>query len=119
MNCGAPGLVRTDFAKAFSSAGNRCGCPTSLPQGIQALFLRGDAQQNRLLKVDDAAFNNIGDFRSSVGLELRVQVPVVNVPFRLIYYINPNAKVGFTQELPGLFLPGKKNGFRFTVGRTF
>jgi hypothetical protein len=46
-------------------------------------------------------------------------VPIVNVPFRLIYYYNPNAKIGFTQELPGIYLPGKRNGFRFTVGRTF
>jgi hypothetical protein len=43
----------------------------------------------------------------------------VNVPFRLIYFYNPNAKFGFTEELPGIFLPGKRNGFRFTVGRTF
>jgi hypothetical protein len=50
---------------------------------------------------------------------LRVQVPVVNVPFRLIWYYNPNAKLGFTEELPGVPLPGKRNGFRFTVGRTF
>ncbi len=46
-----------------------------------------------------------------VGLELRVQVPVVNVPFRLIYYYNPNGKFGFTEDLPGIFLPGKRNGF--------
>ncbi|MDQ6787360.1 MAG: hypothetical protein M3033_11195, partial [Acidobacteriota bacterium] len=64
-------------------------------------------------------FDKFSDIRSSVGLELRVQVPIVNVPFRLIYYFNPNAKIGFTQEAPGLFLPGKRNGFRFTVGRTF
>jgi outer membrane protein insertion porin family len=59
------------------------------------------------------------DFKASVGVEFRVQVPIVNVPFRLIYYYNPNAKIGFTEELPGIFLPGKRNGFRFTVGRTF
>jgi hypothetical protein len=52
-------------------------------------------------------------------VELRVQVPIVNVPFRLIYYYNPNARIGITEELPGIFLPGKKSGFRFTVGRTF
>ncbi|MGI8883349.1 MAG: hypothetical protein ACR2IA_03790, partial [Pyrinomonadaceae bacterium] len=67
----------------------------------------------------ESAFNKFSDFRSSVGLELRVQVPIVNVPFRLIYYYNPNAKLGVTQEAPGIFLPGKRNGFRFTVGRTF
>ncbi len=93
-------------------------CPT-LPPGVTPLYIRGEAQTNSLLRVDDAAFNSLGDFRSSVGMELRVQVPVVNVPFRLIYYFNPNAKLGNTAELPGLFLPGKRNGIRFTVGRTF
>jgi outer membrane protein insertion porin family len=111
-------LTRTDFLTEFCR-GNRFGCPTSLSPEIQAFYLRGEAQQNSLLRVDDSAFNKIGDFRSSVGIELRVQVPVVNVPFRLIYYYNPNAKIGLTEELPGIFLPGKRNGFRFTVGRTF
>ncbi len=111
-------LTRSDFVREFCS-GNRFGCPTSLSPDIQSLFLRGEAQQNSLLRVDDSAFNGLGDFRSSVGLELRVQVPVVNVPFRLIYYYNPNGKFGFTEEVPGLPLTGKRNGFRFTVGRTF
>ena len=111
-------MTKTDFINEFCR-GNRFGCPTSLSPQVQQLYVRGEAQQNSLLRIDDAAFSKIGDFKSSVGLELRVQVPVVNVPFRLIYYYNPGAKVGFTQELPGIFLPGKKNGFRFTVGRTF
>lgn len=111
-------LTKADFIREFCS-GNRFGCPTSLSPSIQPLFVRGEVQQNSLLRVDDAAFGKLGDFKSSVGLEFRVQVPVVNVPFRLIYYYNPNAKLGFTEELPGIFLPGKRNGFRFTVGRTF
>jgi len=111
-------LTQTDFIRQFCR-GNRFGCPTSLPPGLQTFFLRGEAQQNSLLRVNDASFAKLKDFKSSVGLELRVQVPVVNVPFRLIYYYNPGAKVGFTEELPNIFLPGKKNGFRFTVGRTF
>ncbi len=98
---------------------NPFGCPTSSSRDIRPIFLRGEAQTNSLIRVDDAAFNKIGDFRASVGVELRVQVPVVNVPFRLIYYYNPNAKIGFREELPNLFLPGKRSGFRFTVGRTF
>jgi hypothetical protein len=64
-----------------------------------------------LLRVDDSVFNKASDFRSSVGLELRVQVPVVNVPFRLIYYYNPNAKLGVTQEAPGIFLPASATAF--------
>lgn len=111
-------MTKTDYINEFCR-GNRSGCPTVLSPEIQQLYLRGEAQQNSLLRVDDSAFNKIGDFRSSVGLELRVQVPVVNVPFRLIYYYNPNGKFGVTEEAPGIYLPGKRNGFRFTVGRTF
>lgn len=111
-------LSKTEFADLFCR-GNRAGCPTSLPPGITPLFLRGEAQTNQFVRVDESAFNSLRDFRSSIGLELRVQVPVVNVPFRLIYYYNPNAKIGVTEEVPGLNLPGKRSGYRFTVGRTF
>ncbi len=94
-------------------------CPFSVEPGITPVFLRGDVQTNAVLDLDNAAFNKIGDFKSSVGAELRVQVPIVNVPFRLIYYYNPNAVLGLSDEVPNLFLPGKKSGWRFTVGRTF
>ncbi|HEY0050759.1 MAG TPA: outer membrane protein assembly factor BamA [Pyrinomonadaceae bacterium] len=111
-------LTRSEFQQIY------CGnspttCPLTVPAGLQEVFLRGDAQTNQLVRVDESRFAKLGDFRSSVGLELRVQVPVVNVPFRLIYYFNPNAKIGFTEELPNFFLPGKRNGLRFSVGRTF
>ena len=111
-------LTKLDFLREFCR-GNRFGCPTSLSPEVQQFYLRGEVQQNSLLRVDDSTFGKLGDFKASVGLELRVQVPVVNVPFRLIYYYNPNGKFGNTAELPGIFLPGKRNGFRFTVGRTF
>jgi outer membrane protein insertion porin family len=111
-------LTKSDYISEFCR-GNRFGCPTSLSPQVQSLYLRGDVQQNSLLQVDSSAFNKLKDFKASVGMEFRVQVPIVNVPFRLIYYYNPNAKLGFTEELPGIFLPGKRNGFRFTVGRTF
>ncbi len=111
-------MTKTDFVTEFCR-GNRFGCPTALSPEVQQFYLRGEAQQNSLLRVDDSAFSKIGDFKASVGLELRVQVPIVNVPFRLIYFYNPNGNFGFTQELPGIFLPGKRSGFKFTVGRTF
>ena len=117
----APGdriLSSSDFQTLCNAMGGLCPF-IRLPEGITPLFVRGEVQQNSLLRVDDAAFNKLGDFKSTVGLELRVQVPVVNVPFRLIYYYNPNGKFGFTEDLPGIFLPGKRSGFRFTVGRTF
>lgn len=94
-------------------------CPAEIPTELTQVFLRGDAQQNTQVDIGNSAFARFKDFRASVGLELRVQVPVVNVPFRLIYYYNPNGKFGVTDEVPGIFLPGKRSGFRFTVGRTF
>jgi len=112
-------MTKGDFINEFCAQRTRLGCPVALPDVISQFYVRGEAQQNSLLKVDDALFRGIENYRSSVGLELRVQVPIVNVPFRLIYYYNPNAKVGFTEELPGIFLPGKKSGFKFAVGRTF
>lgn len=126
VNSGTPALVLYNN-QLVSAATLRALCTPGdfrcpffeLPFGATALHIRGEVQQNSLLRVDDAAFGKLGDFKSSVGLELRVQVPVVNVPFRLIYYYNPNAKLGVLEELPGIFLPGKRNGFRFTVGRTF
>lgn len=117
----APGdriLSASDFRTMCNLMGGLCPF-IRLPDGVQPVFIRGEVQQNSLLRVDDAAFNKLRDFKSTVGVELRVQVPIVNVPFRLIYYYNPNAKLGFTEELPGIFLPGKRNGLRFTVGRTF
>ncbi|MBA2495246.1 MAG: outer membrane protein assembly factor BamA, partial [Acidobacteria bacterium] len=111
-------LTTDEFIRNFCR-GNRFGCPVSLPQGLQAFNLRGEAQDNRVLRVNDSLFDSIGDFRTSVGMELRVQVPVVNVPFRLIYYYNPTAKIGAIEGAPGVFLPEKRSGFRFTVGRTF
>jgi outer membrane protein insertion porin family len=94
-------------------------CPSTIPAGLQQVYLRGEAQTNTEIRVGDSLYSKLGDFRSSVGLELRVQVPIVNVPFRLIYYYNPNGRFGTRDELGGLYLPGKLSGFRFTVGRTF
>lgn len=84
---------------------------TFLPFGVQPLFLRGEAQTNTLARVSQSFLSKLGDYRSSVGLELRIQMPVVNVPFRFIYAYNPNAKNIFFEE--------KKRVFRFSIGRTF
>ena len=127
INAGVPSLlffnnrlIGANDIRTMCDQSRLPGCPTLvLPDGVLPLQIRGEAQQNSLLRVNDAKFAKIGDFRSSVGVELRVQVPIVNVPFRLIYYYNPNAQLGFTDALPGIFLPGKRSGVKFTVGRTF
>ena len=65
---------------------------TLLPRGFQPVFLRGEAQTNSIVKLSESLFDGIGDYRSSLGMEVRVQVPVINVPFRLIFAYNPNAR---------------------------
>jgi outer membrane protein insertion porin family len=91
---------------------------TGLPFGFQQVFLRGEAQTNTAVRLSQAVFNKIGDFRSSVGLELRVQLPVVNVPLRLIGFYNPTARRGVSDRVP-LFFDEDKMGYRFSIGRTF
>jgi outer membrane protein insertion porin family len=92
---------------------------STLPAGIQAVFLRGEAQTNTVVRLGESVFSKFSDIRSSLGLEFRFQVPIINVPFRLIYAYNPNARTGFVEELPGIFFSEKKSVFRFSVGRTF
>jgi outer membrane protein insertion porin family len=87
--------------------------------GIEEIHLRGEAQTNTLIRLADSSFAKFGDFRSSVGAEFRVQVPVINVPFRLIYFFNPNARTFVTINGQQLNFGERRNGFRFSVGRTF
>jgi outer membrane protein insertion porin family len=84
---------------------------TNLPIGVQPLYLRGEAQTNTVARISQSLFSKIGDYRSSLGVELRIQMPVVNVPFRFIYAYNPNARSTLVLE--------KKRVFRFSIGRTF
>jgi len=61
-------------------------------------------------------------FRTSTGVELQILLPVINVPFRVIYAINPNRLdrdfIAPTTGLP-LGIHEKFNNFKFTIGRTF
>ena len=92
---------------------------TGLPRGFQPVFLRGDAQTNSLVKLSESLFSGIGDYRSSLGMEVRVQVPVINVPFRLIFAYNPNARANQVIDGFPFFFNEKKRVIRFSVGRTF
>jgi outer membrane protein insertion porin family len=89
-----------------------------LPFGFQSVFLRGEAQTNTAVRLSQAAFDKFSDFRSSLGVEFRVQLPVVNVPFRLIYAYNPQARRGLNDQVPLIFNEDKQV-FRFSIGRTF
>jgi outer membrane protein insertion porin family len=92
---------------------------TGLPFGFQEVFLRGQAQTNTAVRLSQSLFSKFGDYRASLGMEVRVQVPVINVPFRLILAYNPKArKDQFINGFPFIFNE-KKRVFRFSVGRTF
>ena len=55
------------------------------------------------------------DFKSSTGIELRFFMPMLNVPFRLIYYYNPQVDDVYNDR----FAPQERHGFRFAMGTTF
>ena len=54
-------------------------------------------------------------FKTSTGVELRFFMPVLNVPFRLIYSFNPQRE----GVLDNNYRPAKQTTFRFAVGTTF
>ena len=55
------------------------------------------------------------DFKTSTGIELRFFMPMLNVPFRLIYYWNPQADGVYNDRL----YEQETSGFRFSIGTTF
>jgi len=102
-----------------SAQGGQIDPFTQMPFGFQPVFLRGEAQTNTAVRLSQSLFDKLGDFRSSLGMEVRVQVPILNVPFRLIFAYNPNARQNqFIDGFP-FFFNEKKKVVRFSVGRTF
>jgi outer membrane protein insertion porin family len=92
---------------------------TNLPFGLQQVFIRGEAQRNTVVRLNQSLFAKFSDIRSSMGAEIRVQVPILNVPFRLIYAYNPNARQNQVIDGFPFIFDEKKSVFRFSVGRTF
>jgi outer membrane protein insertion porin family len=54
-------------------------------------------------------------FKTSTGVELRFFMPVLNVPFRLIYAWNPQRGGVLDNDLQ----PAESSTFKFSVGTTF
>ena len=54
-------------------------------------------------------------FKTSTGAEIRFFMPVLNVPFRLIFAMNPSRAGVLDSNLQ----PEKQWKFRFAVGSTF
>ncbi len=124
-NSGIPGLVMRD--NRLVSTGELQNAInlgvvdpfTQLPFGFQQVFLRGQAQTNTAVRLSQSLFSNFTDYRASLGAELRIQVPVINVPFRLIFAYNPNARKDQIIDGFPFFFNEKKRVIRFSIGRTF
>ncbi len=87
------------------------------PIGFRTAFLQGDSQDYSIVGTSMQNVRFLSDVRSSLGLEFRVQMPVINVPFRLIFAYNPQAKTDPTD--PTTLFIERKTVVRFSVGRTF
>jgi outer membrane protein insertion porin family len=80
---------------------------------LTALYSVGGFNSDLKTRID-----NIGKtaaFKTSTGAEIRFFMPVLNVPFRLIFAMNPQRGGVLDNNL----LPEKKFKFRFAVGTTF
>ena len=96
---------------AFYDAGQVQPGPTL--QGPPAFVLDGGGTIATVVKPGTSF--NLRDFKTSTGLEVRFFMPVLNVPFRLIFAYNPQ-RDGIRDNN---FLPQKAFQFRFAVGSTF
>jgi outer membrane protein insertion porin family len=82
------------------------------PIGFDTVFVQGETQSFEIVRASQSnKWRLREDLHSSIGLEFRVQMPVINVPFRLIFAHNPGAEYNV--------FPEQKTVVRFSVGRTF
>jgi outer membrane protein insertion porin family len=93
------------------------GTSAGLPPGFRTVFLQGDSRSFDLVRLSQPNARFFSNLRSSLGAEVRVQVPVINVPFRLIFAYNPNAKTDLTD--PRVLFLERRTVVRFSIGRTF
>jgi outer membrane protein insertion porin family len=87
------------------------------PVGYRNIFLQGDSRSFNIVRNSEGNIKFLSDVRSSLGAEVRVQMPVINVPFRLIFAYNPQAKTDLTD--PRVLFIERRTAVRFSVGRTF
>jgi len=80
---------------------------------LSALYAVGGFAPNYLSRID--TIGKTSAFKTSTGAEIRFFMPVLNVPFRLIFAMNPSRGGVLDNNLQ----PEKKYKFRFAVGTTF
>jgi outer membrane protein insertion porin family len=80
---------------------------------LSALYTVGGFNPQYQTRLDTIATTSA--FKTSTGAEIRFFMPVLNVPFRLIFAMNPSR----ANVLDNNLQPEKKFKFRFAVGTTF
>jgi outer membrane protein insertion porin family len=80
------------------------------PFTVTRLSAPGEVPRNTTRVIGQASA-----FKASTGAEIRFFMPVLNVPFRLIFAHNPSRQ----GVLDNQFRPAKRFTFRFAVGTTF
>jgi outer membrane protein insertion porin family len=85
----------------------------TLPSDYKTAYFQGQTQTFQVVQASQSKWRIPEDIRSSLGLEFRVQMPVINVPFRLIMAYNPRI-----EDRDNLFRE-RRTVIRFSVGRTF
>jgi len=87
--------------------------PPLLSDPLASVSLTG--QGATIGRLDTRVIGQRAAFKTSTGLEVRFFMPVLNVPFRLIFAYNPSRG----GVLDNTLLPQKAFQFRFAVGSTF
>ncbi|MCI0336688.1 MAG: outer membrane protein assembly factor BamA [Acidobacteria bacterium] len=104
-------------AELTSAPTNAAGSPV----GFRPVSIFGDSRSYSIVDMNDRRGGFFSDLRSalvsSLGMEVRVQMPVINVPFRLIFAYNPQANTDPGD--PQTIFIERKTVVRFSVGRTF
>jgi hypothetical protein len=75
----------------------------------------GGLEDPRAPGVTTQVIGSTSAFKTSTGAEIRFFMPVLNVPFRLIFASNPQRGGVLNNTL----LPAKAFTFKFAVGSTF
>jgi outer membrane protein insertion porin family len=109
------GVLFKDGRFALQDEVNRDRNPETgaLPDTYKTVFFQGQTQSFQIVRASQSKWRLPEDIRSSFGMEFRVQMPVINVPFRLIMAYNPRI------DDPDNFFRERKTVIRFSVGRTF
>jgi outer membrane protein insertion porin family len=102
-SCGLP-TTQSFTVPVLSGGTSFASIPNPLTTTTTTTFSRGNCRFN------------VNDFITSTGAEIRFFMPVLNVPFRLIFAANPQRGDVLNQSTG---LPEKKFRFRFDVGSTF